>query len=84
MVVRTEKYGRVRRMALNATMAAFPLNTFVVLSCFNTLLAPWDDRKCHCWWQVTSPILAYNMPRRALPVVEEGLFLPATEEGFFP
>ena len=41
VVVRTEKYGRVRRMALNAIMAAFPLNTFVVLSCFSTLPAPW-------------------------------------------
>ena len=40
VVVRTEKYGRVRRMALNAIMTAFPLNTFVVLSCFSTLPAP--------------------------------------------
>ena len=29
VVVRTEKYGRVRHKALNAIMAAFPLGTFV-------------------------------------------------------
>ena len=74
VVVRTEKYDRVKRMALNVIMAAFPLNTFVVLFCFSTLPAPWDDRKCHCWWQVISPILGYNVLRRALPVAEEGLF----------
>ena len=74
VVVRKEKYGRVGRMALNARMTAFPLNTFVVLSYFSTLPAPWDDRKCHCWWQVISPILGYNVLRRALPVAEEGLF----------
>ena len=74
VVVRTEKYGHVMRMALNARMTAFPLNTFVVFSCFSTLPTLWDDRECHCWWQVTSPILSYNVPRRALPVTEEGLF----------
>ena len=84
VVVRTEKYGRVRHKALNAIMTAFPLNTFVVLFCFSTFPAPWDDRKCHYRWQVTSSILGYTVPRRALPVAEEGLFLPATKEGFFP
>ena len=29
VVVRTEKYGRVRHKALNAIIAAFPLGTFV-------------------------------------------------------
>ena len=47
VVVRTEKYGSVRRRALNAIMVAFPLNIFVVLSYFVTLPAPWDDRECH-------------------------------------
>ena len=84
VVVRIEKYGRVRYKALNAIIAAFPLNTFVVLFCFSNFPAPWDDRECHYRWQVTSSILDYTMPRRALPVTEEGLFLPATEEGFFP
>ena len=74
VVVRTEKYGRVRHNALNAIMTVFPLNSFVVLFCFSTFSAPWDDRECQCWWQVTSPILGYNVPRRALPVAEEGLF----------
>ena len=38
VVVRTEKYGRVRHKALNAIMTAFPLDTsvfFVVLFCFS-------------------------------------------------
>ena len=83
VVVRTEKYGRVRHKALNAIMAAFPLNTFVVLFCFSTFPAPWLDRECHYRWQVTSSILGYTVLRKALLVVEEGLFLPATEEGFF-
>ena len=84
VVVRTEKYSRVRHKALNAIMAAFPLNTFVVLFCFSTFPALWDDRECYYRWQVTSSILDYTMLKRALPVVEEGLFLPATDEGFFP
>ena len=84
VVVRTEKYGRVRRKALNAIMAAFPLNTFVVFSCFSTFPAPWNDGECHYRWQVTPSILGYTVPRRALPMAKEGLFLPAAEEGFFP
>ena len=84
VVVRTEKYGRVRHKALNAIMAVFPLNTFVVLFCFSTFPTPRDDRECHYRWQVTSSILGYTVARRALPVAEEGLFLPATDEGFFP
>ena len=84
VVVRTEEYGRVRHRALNAIMAAFPLNTLVVLFCFSTFPVPWDDRERHYLWQVTSSILGYTVLRRALLVVEEGLFLPATEEGFFP
>jgi len=81
VVVKTEKYGRVKHKALNAIMTAFLSNTFVVLFCFSTFPTPWDDRECHYRWQVTSSILGY---RRALPVAEEGLFLPTTEEGFFP
>ena len=84
VVVRIEKYGRVRHKTLNAIMAAFPLNTLVVLFCFSTFSALWNDRECHYRWQVTSYILGCTVPRRALPVVEEGLFLPVTEEGFFP
>ena len=84
VVVRTDKYGRVRHKALNAIMATFNLNSFVVLFCFSTFPAPLDDRECHYRWQVASSILGFTVPRRALPVAEEGLFLPATEEGFFP
>ena len=83
VVVRTMKYGRVGHKALNAIMTAFPLNTFVVLFCFSIFPALWDDRECHYQWQVASSILGFTVPRRALPVAEEGLFLPATEEGFF-
>ena len=35
VVVRTEKYGRVRRKALNAIMTVSPLNTFIVLFYFS-------------------------------------------------
>ena len=75
VVVRTEKYGRVRHKALNAIMVAFPLNTFVVLFCFSTFPAPWGDRECHYQWQVASFILGYTVPRRVLPMAEEGFFL---------
>ena len=47
VVVRTEKYDCIRYKVLNAIMAAFPLDTFVVLFCFNTFPAPWGDRECH-------------------------------------
>ena len=47
VVVKTEKYGRVRHKALNAIMVAFSLNTFVVLFHFSTFPAPWDNRECH-------------------------------------
>ena len=75
VVVRTERYGRVRHKAPNVIMTAFPFNTFIVLFCFSTFPAPWDDRECHYWWQLTSSILGYIVPRRTLP---------ATEERFFP
>ena len=84
VVVRTEKYSCVRHKALIAIMAIFPLNTFVVIFCFSTFPAPWDNRECHYWWQVTSFIIGYIVSRRALLVAEEGLFLSVTEEGFFP
>ena len=84
VVVRTEKYGRVRRKALNTIMKAFPLNTYVVFSYFSTFPTPWNDGECHYRWQVTPSTLGYTVPRRALLMAEEGLFLPTTEEGFFP
>ena len=84
MIVRIEKYDRVKCKALNAIMTAFPLNTFVVYSYISTFPAPWNDGECHYRWQVTPSTLGYTVPRRALLMAEEGLFLPATEEGFFP
>ena len=64
VVVRTKKYGRVRRKALNAIMTAFPLNTFVVFSYFSTFPAPWNDGECHYRWQVTPSTLGYTVPRK--------------------
>ena len=40
VVVRTKGYGRVRHKTLNAIMAVFPFNTFIVLFCFSTFPAP--------------------------------------------
>ena len=40
VVVRTERYDRVRHKAPNVIMAAFPFNTFIVLFCFSTFPAP--------------------------------------------
>ena len=50
VVVRTEKYGRVRHKTLNAIMAVFPLDTSifsVVLFCFSIFPAMWNDMECH-------------------------------------
>jgi len=49
VVVKAEKHY-VRHKALNAIMAAFPLNIFiffVVLFCFSTFSVPWNDLECH-------------------------------------
>ena len=50
VVVGTEKYGRVRHKALNAVIAAFPLDTSVfsvVLFCFSAFPALWNDLECY-------------------------------------
>ena len=62
VVVRTEKYGRVRHKALNAIMTAFPLDASdfsVVLFCFNAFPILWNDMECHYQWRVISFILDY-------------------------
>ena len=62
VVVRTEKYGRVRHKALNAIMVVFPLNTSifsVVLFCFCAFPALWNDMEYHYQWQIASFILGY-------------------------
>ena len=77
VVVRTEKYGRVKLMALNAIMAAFPLDTSVfsiVLFCFNVFPALWNDMECHYLWQVASFILGYIHVEEDSPHGREGAF----------
>ena len=78
VVVRTEKYGRVKHKALNAIMAAFPLGTSVfsvVLFYFSTFLLRGTI------WSVTTsgrlPPLSSttSMLRRILPMAENELFL---------
>ena len=62
VVVRTEKYDRIRHRALNAIMTAFPLDTSVfsvVLFCFSAFPTLWNDMECHYQWQVASLILGY-------------------------
>ena len=92
VVIRTEKYGRVRHMALNAIITASPLDTSVssvVLFCFSAFPALVLFLLCGSIWNVTTngrlPLLssAISMPRRILPMAKEGLFLPMTEERFF-
>ena len=77
VVVRTEKYGCVRHKALNAIMAAFPLNASifsVVFFCLYVFPALWNDMKCHYRWYVASFTLGYihveedfSWPRRGFP-----------------
>ena len=77
VVVRIEKYGRVKLMALNAIMAAFPLDTSVfsiVLFCFNAFPALWNDMECHYLWQVASFILGYIHVEEDSPHGREGAF----------
>ena len=86
VVVRTEKYGHVRHKALNAIMAAFPLDTSVfsiVLFCFSTFPAPWDDMKCHCQWQVASFILGYIHAEEDSPHGRGGAFPSHDRWGVF-
>ena len=74
VVVRTEKYGRVKHKALNVIMVVFPLDTFVVIFCFNTFPAPWDDSECHYQWQVASFILGYTSAEEGSPHGRGGVF----------
>ena len=50
VVVRTEKYGRVKHKALNVIMTVYPLDTSffsVVLFYFSVFPALWNNMKCH-------------------------------------
>ena len=87
VVVRTEKYGRVRHKALNAIMAALPLNTsifFVVLFCFSTFPALWNDMECYYRWQVASLILGYIHAEEDFPHGRGGAFPSHDRGGIFP
>ena len=77
VVVRTEKYGHVRHKALNAIMAALPLDTFVfsvILFCFSAFPALWDDMGCHYQWQAVSFILGYIHAKEDSPHGRGGVF----------
>ena len=77
VVVKTEKYGCVRHKALNAIMAAFPLDTSifsVVLFCFSTFPIPWNDLECHYQWQVAPFILGYIHAKEESPHGRGGVF----------
>ena len=77
MVVRTEKYGRVRHKALNTIMTAFPLGTSafsVVLFCFSVFPALWNDMECYYRWQVASLILDYIHAEEDFPHGRGGIF----------
>ena len=78
VVVRTEKYGHVRHKALNAIMAAFPLDTSVfsiVLFCFSAFLALWNNMEFHYQWQGSSFILGYIHAKEDSPHGRGGVFL---------
>ena len=79
VVVKTEKYDRVRHKALNAIIVAFPLDTSVfsvVLFCFSVFPALWNDMECHYQWQVVSSILSYIHAEEDSPHRRGGVFPP--------
>ena len=83
VVVRTEKYGSIRHKALNATVAAFPLDASVfsvVLFCFSAFPALWNDMECHYQWQVASFILGYIHAEEDSPHGRGGAF-PSHDRG---
>ena len=76
VVVRTEKYGFARHKALNAVVAAFPLDVFifsVVFSCFSVFPVLWNNMECRHWSYVASFTLGYIHPRR-IPHGQGGIF----------
>ena len=77
VVVRTEKYGRVRHKALNVIMTVYPLDTSffsVVLFYFSVFPALWNNMKCHYQWLVTSFILSYIHAKEDSPHGRGGVF----------
>ena len=65
-------------------MAVFPLDTFVVIFCFSTFPALWDDKECHCQWQVASFILGYTHVEEGSPHGRGGAFPPHDQGEIFP
>ena len=77
VVVRTEKYSRVRHKALDAIMTAFPLNTSVfsvVFFCFSVFPALWNNMECYYRWQVAFLILGYIHVKEDFPHARGGIF----------
>ena len=77
VVVKTEKYGRVKYKALNAIMTAFPLDTSVfsiVLFCFCAFPALWNDMEWYYRWQVASLILGNIHADEDFPHGRGGIF----------
>ena len=69
VVVSVERYGSVRHQALNALVAASPLDVFilsVVFSCFSAFPVLWNDMECRYRWYVASFTLSYIHLRRIL------------------
>ena len=78
VIVRIEKYGSVRHKALNAIVAAFPLDASIfsiVFFCFSAFPAPWNDMDCCYWWYVASFTLGYILAEEDSPMAEEGFSL---------
>ena len=74
VVIRAEKHGYVRDKALNAIMAAFPLDIsilFVVLFCFSTFPVPWSDPSA----TLSDRLFPLSSARRILLMAKEGFFL---------
>ena len=83
VVVKTEKYGRVKYKALNAIMTAFPLDTSVfsvVIFCFSAFPTLWNDMEYYYRWQVASLILGYIHTEEDSPYGRGGAF-PSHDRG---
>ena len=78
VVVRTEKYDSVRYQALNAIVAAFPLDAsvfFVVFFYFSAFPALWNNMECCYWWYVASFTLGYISAEEDSPMAKKGFSL---------
>ena len=86
VVVKAEKHGYDRYKALNAIMAAFPLEISIfsaVPFCFSIFPILWNDLECHYQWQVVSFILGYIHAEEDCPHRQGGVFPPYGRGGVF-